>query len=377
MRRMGFAFVLFIWASTPALPQGGDAEYGKDMLEIRRCTDCHAVAGEGGDSAPDLAKIPAGGYSPAGLAATMWNHAPQMWKAMEAAGRQPTGLQPSDIANLYAYFYSLEFHDPDGDAAAGERVFSAKNCAKCHALPGVEDETMPGAPVELWSSMADATLWLQEMWNHAEAMQAAIETKGLKWPQLSAEEMAGLVAFIQTIPPHDDAVKYIRLGDPARGQAIFDRQGCSGCHSFDPAETGKRVIASAKEEPRLGGLAAALWSHYPLMRAAGAKFEPMELDEMADLTTYLFREGYYQTKGKASRGEKLAAEKKCTQCHGADNPDIPAADLATVGPYSAVEMASTVWTHGPNMKLFMDYLETEWPTISEQEMADLIAYLNK
>lgn len=376
MRRVGCVLVLMICASAPTLAQGGDAEYGRDMLEIRRCTNCHAIAGEGGDSAPDLAELPAGGYSPAGLAAAMWNHAPKMWQAMEAAGRQPTGLQPSDIANLYAYFYSLEFHDPEGDAAAGERVFSSKNCAKCHALPDVEDETMLGPPVERWSSMTDATLWLQQMWNHADAMQAAMETKGLKWPKLSVDEMASLVAFIQTIPPHDGAVKYIRLGNPERGQAIFDRQGCSGCHSFD-AEPGKRPIASVKEEPRLSGLAAALWSHYPLMRAAGATFEPMELDEMADLTTYLFREGYYQTKGKASRGEKLVTEKNCVQCHGAGTPGIPAADLATLGPYSAVEMASIVWTHGPNMKLFMDYLETEWPQISEQEMADLIIYLNK
>ena len=377
MRRLGLTLLVALFVAAPALPQGGDAEYGKDLLKMRRCTDCHAVSGEGGGSAPDLAKVPSGGYSPAGLAAVMWDHAPMMWKAMEEAGRQPTSLQPSDIANLYAYFYSLEFHDPAGDADAGERVFSSKNCAKCHALPGVEDDTLVGKPVNRWSSMADATLWLQEMWNHAEGMSAAIEAQGMKWPKFTAEEMASLVAFIGTIPPHDGAVKYIRLGDPANGQAVFEKQGCAGCHSFVEGDAGKKPILSAKEEPRLGGLSAALWSHYPLMKAAGAKFQPMELDEMADLTTYLFREGYYQTKGKASRGEKLVAEKNCTQCHGANNPDIPAAHLATVGPYSAVKMASVVWTHGPNMKIFMDYLEAEWPQISEQEMADLIAYLNK
>ncbi|MBI1355184.1 MAG: c-type cytochrome [Acidobacteria bacterium] len=368
--------VLTLAATGPLSAQGGDAESGKELLEMRRCTDCHALAGQGGKTAPDLAQMPAGGYSPAGLAATLWDHAPKMWQAMEASGKTPTGLRVSDIANLYAFFYSLEFQDPAGDADAGKRVFSAKGCAKCHALPGADDDKMPGAPVARWTSMADPTLWLQEMWNHADAMRAAVEAAGMEWPTLTAEEMANVVALVRTIPPHDGLVEYIRLGDPANGEAVFAKQGCAGCHSFRE-EAGKRTLSTAREEPRLSGLAAALWSHYPLMRKAGASFQPLELDEMADLTTYLFRQGYYQTRGDASRGEKLIAEKKCTQCHGANNPDIPAPDLTSVGPYSAAEMASTVWTHGPNMKMFMDYLETEWPQISEQEMADLIAYLNQ
>lgn len=81
--------------------------------------------------------------------------------------------------------------------------------------------------------------------------------------------------------------------------------------------------------------------------------------------------------GDAEYGKELLEMRRCTDCHAlAGEGGGTAPDLATVGPYSAVEMASTVWTHGPNMQLFMDYLETGWPQISEQEIADLIAYLN-
>ena len=74
---------LLLMGAAPALAQSGDAEYGKEMLEVRRCTVCHPVAGEGGGTAPDLGRRSSEEYSPAKLAAEMWTHAPVMWKGME------------------------------------------------------------------------------------------------------------------------------------------------------------------------------------------------------------------------------------------------------------------------------------------------------
>lgn len=40
-------------------------------------------------------------------------------------------------------------------------------------------------------------------WNHAPAMFATFEKVGLKWPDLSAEQMADLMAYLQADPGRD------------------------------------------------------------------------------------------------------------------------------------------------------------------------------
>ena len=72
-----------LFAVFPLGAQQGDAQRGKEMLQSRRCTQCHPIAGAGGGSAPDLGRRAPGEISPASLAADMWNHGPRMWKNMQ------------------------------------------------------------------------------------------------------------------------------------------------------------------------------------------------------------------------------------------------------------------------------------------------------
>jgi mono/diheme cytochrome c family protein len=58
----------------------GDAKAGLKVFFDRGCSQCHSVLGEGGKSAPDLARAPGGHLSAGGLVSAVWNHAPAMWE---------------------------------------------------------------------------------------------------------------------------------------------------------------------------------------------------------------------------------------------------------------------------------------------------------
>src|SRR5512147_380593 len=60
----------------------GDPKSGMKTFFEKGCGRCHSVLGEGGRTAPDLARAPGGHLSSAEMLAAMWNHAPAMWEKM-------------------------------------------------------------------------------------------------------------------------------------------------------------------------------------------------------------------------------------------------------------------------------------------------------
>ena len=75
----------------------GDAERGKVVFSSKGCAGCHA---EGGPV--DLRKS-AALTSPAHLASAMWNHAPEMTKAVAEKGMEWPALSGSDVADVLAF----------------------------------------------------------------------------------------------------------------------------------------------------------------------------------------------------------------------------------------------------------------------------------
>ena len=369
--------IAFFWAA-PAFGQAGDAEYGKDMLRIRQCTVCHPVGGEGGGSAPDLGRAREGEFSPDALAATMWNHAPRMWTVMEERQMPLTGLTTSDIANLYAHFYSLRYFDPEGDPKEGEKVFSRKGCTECHAAEAGSDSdksTLSGPPIERWATMLDPVLWVESMWNHGAAMSSEFSSKDVDWPQFTLEEMVDLLAYVESQPAHAGNLPYLRMGDWLEGAHAFGELGCSGCHTLGKAAEGKiDLLDAARRQPLLSGLAVDMWNHRPQMEAQaktkGIELKPFEADQMANVAAYLFRRGYFQELGDAQRGQAAYESKGCAACH--DEGEAGAQPLESL---NAMELSAAVWNHGPNMKAQMDYLEKDWPELSARDVADLVAYV--
>jgi cytochrome c2 len=159
-----------------------DSVRGQQLFETLSCVQCHSVNGKGGSIGPDLGRIVDRGFTPASLAATMWNHAPKMWAAMHQQGVPAGTLNERDAANLFAYFYSTRFFEVPGDAARGKRAFTVRGCSNCH---GLKEALLPTVkPVSQWESLGDPVALAEAMWNHAHNMLAETERKHQAWPEL-------------------------------------------------------------------------------------------------------------------------------------------------------------------------------------------------
>ncbi len=180
-----FIALLLLGASTAqAADYLADSARGRQLFESLSCIQCHSVNGTGGAlaknvGATDLGRIVDRGFTPATLAATMWNHAPAMWNAMRQQEIRAGNMTERDASNLFAYFYSARFFERPGDAARGKRAFTVRGCAHCH---GLQQSILPRVkPVSQWESLADPVALTEAMWNHApiDACGVAVETRTL------------------------------------------------------------------------------------------------------------------------------------------------------------------------------------------------------
>ncbi len=85
--------------------------------------------------------------------------------------------------------------------------------------------------------------------------------------------------------------------------------------------------------------------------------------------------------GNATRGRQVWTSKGCTMCHsygGAGGTDAPALDYmrGDLSIESIAGMSGTIWNHLPGMLPRFREESIPFPTISSDEMADLIAYLH-
>lgn len=173
---------------------------------------------------------------------------------------------------------------PTPDLEAGRAVFAAKQCGRCHQArgavgvgPALEDLRRPQGEMELAG----------RLWNHVPAMAAALGQNGLKWPEISATEMAALMTYLSADSRRDPAP------NPSQGQVTLIRKGCLKCHSL--AGEGGRVqpdLAARRTDYQSAPTwAAAMWTHTPRMaqmaREQGVPYPRFSGSEMTNLVGYL------------------------------------------------------------------------------------------
>jgi mono/diheme cytochrome c family protein len=269
----------------------GDPANGRRLFTDKRCVVCHQVGGAGGVVGPNLDALKQ--YdSPIYLAATMWNHGPQMAEVMRARGMLRPTFKDAELNDLIAYINSASTAPRGGPlvvlpgrADEGRRLFAEKRCADCHSVGGQGGKVGPDL-AERGATYRSLVQFAAAMWNKAPAMMQAMQQRAVPVPQLRPEEMADLVAYLYSVR------YFARSGDPRNGVRVATFRGCLGCHALY-GERGK--VASDLAKSRAGAtpaaVMAALWNHAfisdPRPRRERAGWAELKPEEMADLVAFL------------------------------------------------------------------------------------------
>lgn len=283
-----FAFL----AMVSSLDEPGNVEAGRQVLQTKRCVECHSIQGKGGKGGPDLAGV-ASNRNPVGWIAAMWNHAPGMFRAMAEKGVPFPLFRGSEMADLQAYIrlmagtqgenrlYYRYIRPPSADE--GETLFRVKQCVQCHSIAGYGGRVGPdlsrAAFPRKYGTIALA------MWNHAPEMQRMMAVLSISLPKFEAQELADLLSYLSSL-----SMK--REGDATGGATTFATKGCSGCHSI--------TAGASSIGPNLTGLqgsltpisiARTMWNHGPAMlqrmEQSAISWPVFNSKELADTLAFL------------------------------------------------------------------------------------------
>ena len=177
--------------------------------------------------------------------------------------------------------------------------------------------------------------------------------------------------------------------DPMGGARLFQQKGCVRCHAVGEEESKLGPnLARIHRRGSLLDVAGAMWNHAPMMheKMAELHIEPPQLtsQEMANLIAFLTAYQYYLTQvgkpGDPDKGKEVFAAKNCSKCHSLQRE----ADFEKVGPnlrgyakLSPIQIAQVMWNHGPAMAEEFYQLGLSQPKFTNDEMADLLAYLQR
>ena len=271
---------------------------------------------------------------------------------------------------------------PVPDPVEGSRLFIGKGCVACHAVDGEGGKIGP----DLGRVSTGRTLlgMAAVMWNHSPRMTERLKEAKVARPKLTPEEMANLFAFLTY-------TGYLGTpGDPKRGADLFRDRSCARCHAVGGAggtvgpglDRFKRYISPIV-------LATAMWNHGPQMQAmmqqAGIVRPKLSGEDIAHLLAYVRSAGgggpeaaMYLLPGNPQVGRQLFQQKRCATCHGPEGtggvgPDFRRRREDFQG--GLTQVAALMWNHGPAIWAKMNEMGIPVPSLTGQEMADLVAFL--
>jgi cytochrome c2 len=359
----------------------GNPQHGSELFfGAKRCATCHAVNGEGSHTAPDLGQ----GDSRASLSqlvVAMWNHAPHMLEKLQADKVPVPHMSHGDMADILAFLYTERACDEQGDPGAGAQVFAAKKCARCHAAKQSGEGLDPQMP---FAAVNTPILWAEISWNHAGWMEMATREQTIEWPRFQGREMADLFAWARQSFGTNARENPLFPASPERGARLFAEKSCVTCHAVNGrgGTTGPPLGREHASQIGLVGFAGAMFNHSPALwrKAAyrGIARPGLTSRDVADLAAFLYSLGYFEPRGTAVSGALVFAQRGCSGCHGLS------AEGTSQGPrlrglserFNTVRLAATLWQHGPGMLQRTKDLKVPWPTISESDVGDLMAFLN-
>ena len=268
----------------------GNVQGGRRLFTEKKCVVCHQVGGTGGVVGPNLDSLAQFG-SPILVAAAMWNHGPAMAEAMRARQIERPTFKDTELLDLIAYLKSASpapaegpFYVLPGRAEEGRKLFVDKRCILCHSVGGQGGRVVPDLVERgLHRSL---TQFAAGMWNKAPAMMEAMRARGIAVPQLRAEEMADLVAYLYSVQ------YFAEPGNPQKGRELLTDKGCLTCHSVaGKGGKGASDFARVKGLDDPATVISGLWNHSFIMeyragRRKGA-WSQLSSDEIAHLVAFL------------------------------------------------------------------------------------------
>ena len=353
--------------------KGAALFYGK-----KHCSICHAVNGSGGRVAPDLGATRPGTPAMGWLVTVIWNHMPGMLRQMHGEKLQ---LNKEEMAHLLAFLYQAGSADKPGDPAAGQKVFDAKGCVRCHAVRSTGATTAPD--LGRIAVAGDRLAWMHAMWNHAQYMIEPVTKELGAWPQFTGVEMNDLVAYVNGGPSPTIQEDGDLRGSAEHGWGVFQAK-CIQCHSVR-GKGGKigPELGPDHELPRTSAqFAAVLWNHAPAMlkHVREARMVPPTLqgEEITDVLRFLASLRYFEPTGSPFLGERVFAERGCASCHGPSAEGTRNAPKLRAGAdaFTMVSFATALWSHGPAMNTRAEKLGVPWPNLEPGDVGELISFLN-
>lgn len=343
-----------------------NADRGPTVLKEQGCTNCHAIGKSGTTvTATALSRALNREYTPAGLTATLWNHAPQMWSAMAAKGMKTPSLSEQESADVFAYFASLRYFEQMGESSRGAQLFRSKRCVECHAVAGRGSGA--ALPVTEWDTVGDPLGLVGKMWNHIPQMRTEMAKRKIGWPSLTPQELSDIMVYVRGLREVKGALRTTQFDLPPAegGESLVQAHGCATCHkgelSFD-RRIGDRTLTD---------IAAAMWNHGRQMVQNPATIPPQE---MRKLIGWVWGRQFVHPAGSAGAGRRVAESKKCVTCHEGGGSAPAFASLGA--PYSVVRMTSALWKHGPAMLEQMKAKNVAWPRMTPSDVENLIAWID-
>ncbi len=207
-----------------------------------------------------------------------------------------------------------------------------------------------------------------------------------RWPAIQGWPIVAIL-FLAIVTTHPVAsLGNDRGGDASNGRAVIKRSGCLNCHSLDGSGDGSAGDLASRSIFRRQSpseTAAEMWNHAPemweLITAEGKGIPEVSRKDAEDVYAFFRSARYFEPRGEVIHGKAVFSEKGCARCHQIGSETDAAKSGPRVGDWSTqfdtAAWTSSLWNHGQTMFREMDATGVEWPTISEQEMVDLLLYL--
>lgn len=351
---------------------------GAQIFGAKGCVRCHAVNGLGGTVAPDLAQIPQR-RSFYELSAAMWNHLSEMATEMRQAGIERPRMTASQVGDLIAFLYTLDYFDPPGNVETGRHLFREKSCVRCHQVGGYGGVIGPN--LDFVSEYGSPIMVASAMWNHGPEMMSEMSRRGIARPTFTGEELVDLISYLEsTARQPAEGPLYVIPGRPDEGRRLFRERQCIRCHSVGGAGGVVGPDLAARDKRSLAEFAAAMWNKAPRMLQAMREREiptpELHPGEMADIVAYLYSVQYFAEAGDPRAGRRLVDRSGCLSCHavrgqGGDR----ASDLARVRSLNyPAAVTAAMWNH-ITIATGDEATEVPWPVLRPSDFADLTLYL--